>query len=332
MGGRLGRPIPVPVPSNSERWFRLLLLLVVLYVAVIGGVVAAQDKPLSVKAEIDRQQAFVGDRLRFTLTLVTDSTTSVDSIPVGKSLGDFDVIARRHDLSADKSGGLKHTIDLDLAAYKIGRFWIPQIPIRFIRPDSATSELLTDSLMVDIVSVASGDSLVDIKGLKPQIYFGSQFPWLYVLIAAVVLAAFGVWIWKRRKKSEAAAEAEPVDTRPPWVIADEAMRKLRESDLLARAEFKLFYLRLTEILRAYIEPRFGIDALDRTTSELRVELRRISLGDHHYDLLFGLFDSADLVKFAKFKPDVSQAESDFQRGWQFVQGTGERRPAGVSGA
>ena len=71
---------------------------------------------------IDRQQAFVGDRLRFTLTLVTDSTTSVDSIPVGKSLGDFDVIARRHDLSADKSGGLKHTIDLDLAAYKIGRF------------------------------------------------------------------------------------------------------------------------------------------------------------------------------------------------------------------
>ena len=270
-----------------------------LLVLAMGGTAVAQDVPHSVKAEIDRQQAYVGDRLRFTLTLVADSTTAVDSIPIGENLGDFDVIGRQYGLSGDASGGLRHTVDFDLAVYKTGQFWIPQIPIRFVHADSTTSEFMTDSLTVIIMSVASGDSLVDIKGLKPQVYFGSQFPWLYVIAAAIVLAGLVIWLWRRRKKSEAVAEAKPVDTRPPWVIADEALRKLRESGLLANGEFKLFYLRLTDILRAYIEPRFGVDALDRTTSELREELAQISLDDHNYDLLFGLFDSADLVKFAK---------------------------------
>ncbi len=308
-----------------------LSMLAMLLVLGIGSTVAAQDVPLSVTAEIDRQQAYVGDRLRFTLTLAADSATSVDSIPVGENLGDFDVIGRQYDLSGDGSGGLRHTVGFDLAVYKTGQFWIPQIPIRFIHADSTISEFMTDSLVVIIMSVASGDSLVDIRGLKPQIYFGSQFPWLYVIAAAVVLAGIFVWMWRRRKKSEAVGEAEPVDTRPPWVIADEAMRILRESGLLANGEFKLFYLKLTDILRAYIEPRFGVDALDRTTSELRKDLTQISLDGNYYDLLFELFDSADLVKFAKLRPEMSQAENDFQKGWQFVQGTGEKRLVGVSG-
>ena len=80
-------------------------MLAMLLALGMGGIVIAQDVPLSVKAEIDRQQAYVGDRLRFTLTLVADSAISVDSIPVGENLGDFDVMGRQYDLSGDGSGG-----------------------------------------------------------------------------------------------------------------------------------------------------------------------------------------------------------------------------------
>jgi hypothetical protein len=150
------------------------------------------------------------------------------------------------------------------------------------------------------------------------------------MAAAVVLALIGVWIWIRRRKSKEKEEAEPVDTRPPWVIAEEALRKLRESDLLANEQFKTFYLRLTDVIRAYIEPRFGIDALDRTTFELRTEFARIGAESQLQDLLFELFDSADLVKFAKFRPSLEEAEADFQKGWQFVRTTSQNRPMEVS--
>ena len=110
------------------------------------------------------------------------------------------------------------------------------------------------------------------------------------------------------------------------------MSRLRESGLLAGGDFKLFYSRLTEILRAYIEPRFGIDALDRTTAELRTEMKRMNLEDRLHDLLFALLDSADLVKFAKFRPTADQAERDFQAGWLFVHETSQKSAAGVTGA
>ena len=307
------------------------LILTAVLILSLCGIVSGQDRPFSVKAEIDRQSAYVGDKLEFGLTIVTDSATSFDSIPIGETLGEFEVKERKSSLSTKDSITLTHRINYVIAAYKTGQLWIPAIPVHFVRDDSVIAGMTTDSLSVTILSVASGDSLVDIKGLKPPIYFGRKFPWIYVIIAVVVLAILFGWLYKRRRKSEALVKREPVDMRPPWIIAEEKLKRLRESDLFENKEFKLFYLGLTEILRSYIESRYGVDALDRTTSELRAVLSTVSLDQGHLDMFFELFDDADLVKFAKFQPTVAQAEADFQKGWKFVQDTGEKRPVGVRG-
>lgn len=290
----------------------------------------AEGTPLSLKAEIDRQQALVGDHLSLTVTLIADSNAAIDSMPIGETIGDFDVLNMQYELSAHESGALKHVISLTVAAYKTGQLWIPQLSVTVIEPDSTATELSTDSLGVMIESLTAGDSIADIKGLKPPAYFGSRFPWLYVAIAVAVVALIAYWIWRKRKQVKEEVEVKPVDTRPVWVIAEEALKRLRESDLLPDGKFKLFYLELTNILRVYIESRFGVDALESTTSELRVALSGIGLGQDEHDLLFDLFDSADLVKFAKMIPEVSQAEADFQKGWQFVQSTSVRRTAEVA--
>lgn len=307
------------------------MIAIMLAMLGIGAVAFGQQGSVIVEAGIDRQQAYIGDRLKYTLTLTTDSSVVVDSIPVGEMLGEFDVKQSTSSLSPDGRGMLTHHIEFILAAYKTGQLWIPQLTLQFIANDGSRFEATTDSLSVMILSLASGDSLADIKGLKPPVYFGGRFPWIYVAIAAVVLAAIIVWLRKRRRKApEEAVEVKPVDRRPPWTIAEEELKKLRESGLLEDEEYKLFYLRLTEILRAYLEPRYGIDALDRTTAELRDELKAINLDKVEFDLLFELFSSADLVKFAKFLPTVKESEADFQKGWRFVHDTGHSRHEEVS--
>jgi len=254
-----------------------------------------------------------------------------DSIPVGENLGEFEIKNRSSSLSPGKPGKLTHHIEFVIAAYETGQLWIPQLTLRFIATDGSIIEATTDSLSVVILSLASSDSLADIKGLKPPVYFGGRFPWVYVAIAAVLLAGVLIWLWKRHREApEEVAEVKSVDRRPPWVIAEEELKKLRESGLLRDEEYKLFYLRLTEILRTYLEPRYGIDALDRTTTELRDELKAISLGRADFDLLFELFGSADLVKFARSLPSTNEAEADFQKGWRFVQDTGKRRSEEVN--
>lgn len=283
----------------------------------------AQAEPVSVTAGIDRQQAYVGDRLNFTLTIVSDSLVAVDSIPIGDRLGDFEVKGREYDLSGTEDGRIRLAAKFVIAAYETGTIWLPQIRIGFIMPDSTKSELVTDSLQVTILSLAEGDSLADIRGLKPDIYFGSRFPWLYLIIAVVLVCALVYWLVKRKKKIGDAIDVEPIDTRPPWVVAEEKLKNLRESSMLEDSDFKPYYLRLTEIIRKYLEPRYGIDALDRTTYELRSELSRMNLNEEQYARLFEMFDDADLVKFAKFHPELKQAEDDFQKAWQFVRETGE---------
>ncbi len=283
----------------------------------------AQTEPVSVKAEIDRQQAYIGDRLNYTLTVVSDSSIAVDSIPIGDRLGNFEVKGREYEMSGTEDGRIRLTAKFVIAAYETGTIWLPRVKLSFLMPDSTMTEIETDSLRVTILSLAEGDSLADIRGLKPEMYFGSRFLWMYLIVAAVVVGALVYWLVRR--KAGNGVDAEPVDTRPPWVVAEERLRHLRESALLADSEFKPFYLRLTKIIRRYLEPRYGIDALDRTTFELRGEMSRISLDQEQYDRLFEMFDGADLVKFAKFHPELNQAENDFQRAWQFVRETGQER-------
>lgn len=307
------------------------LIAASLFILGISGIVLGQANGVSVESGVDRQQAYMGDRLKYSLTLTTDSSVVVDSIPIDKDLGDFEVKQRSASLTHPAPGKMAHHFEYVITAYQTGKLWIPQLNLRFISPDGDTSEAVTDSVAVNILSLASGDSLADIRGLKPPIYFGTRFPWIYVIVGVVLVTGIVLWLMKGRKKqTEEAAQTKPVDTRPPWIIAEAELKKLRESGLLEQGQYKLFYLRLTDIIRTYLEPRYGIDALDRTTSELRSDLRSINLDKSDFDLLFDLFVNADLVKFAKFLPSMSEAEADFQKGWSFVQVTGKRKSEEVS--
>ena len=70
-------------------------------------------------------------------------------------------------------------------------------------------------------------------------------------------------------------------------------------DLLKRGEFKRYYTLVTDAVRNYLAARFGVQAMDRTTSELLDDLgergRRV-------EKLENLLNEADLVKFAKYLP------------------------------
>lgn len=301
---------------TMTRTFTYMAIALCLFASVIH----AQSAPVSVEASIDRQQAYIGDVLKYRITVEADTALSVDSIRIGRSLGDFEVLrSEQSEVIADDVA--TRVFEYEIAAYETGQYAIPPTTVRFTLPDGGTAEATTDSLPVVIMSVASGDSLADIRSLKDPIPIGYRFPWLYVAVGGVLALVIGYLLWRILRKKKVEAEEERVDTRPPWIIAEERLRKLRESDLIENEQFKLFYLELSEIIRHYLEPRFGIDAIDHTTWELREEMRSIGLSEGQYDSLFALFDSADLVKFAKSIPTPQMIEADFQRAWTFVKST-----------
>jgi hypothetical protein len=86
----------------------------------------------------------------------------------------------------------------------------------------------------------------------------------------------------------------------------------------------MYYTRLTEILRQYLENRFRVFSLELTTEETLVELIKTGFKKNGgFNDLKSVLTGADLVKFAKYKPASDENETHFQNSWKFVESTKE---------
>lgn len=83
---------------------------------------------------------------------------------------------------------------------------------------------------------------------------------------------------------------------------------------------KTYYTELTDTLRKYIEERFGFNAMEMTTTEIIYHLQQN--GDRKMmDELKGLFETADLVKFAKHEALINENDMNLVNAINFIDQT-----------
>src|SRR5690606_16819209 len=103
---------------------------------------------------------------------------------------------------------------------------------------------------------------------------------------------------------------------PPRERALAALDRARALGLLEAGEIKAFYSLVADALREFleaVEPRWGRDL---TTSELLAGLAA-ELEDEPCSRLAGVLAAADMVKFARRRPDAAGAVGEWQaaRDW-----------------
>jgi hypothetical protein len=104
----------------------------------------------------------------------------------------------------------------------------------------------------------------------------------------------------------------------PQEIAFLEFKKLLESGWID-IDIKLFYTELTGIVRRFIEGTTGIRAPEQTTEEFLWEIKDSQdFAQEDRTKLKAFLESADLVKFAAFKPGKAEIEESFQRAKVFV--------------
>jgi hypothetical protein len=81
-------------------------------------------------------------------------------------------------------------------------------------------------------------------------------------------------------------------------------------------------VRLSDIVRRYVERRFGIRAPEQTTKEFLAEAsRHPSIVEGHRVLLSGFMRTADRVKFAAERPGSTDCDRAFDAANGFVEET-----------
>jgi len=172
-------------------------------------------------------------------------------------------------------------------------------PLYWTLTSAGSTRSLSAAIDLDVHEPPEAAKAQDVKDIKgPR---SARLPfWPFLLLIAVVLAAWSWVAWRKRlRKGLPAAGGSPPDTRSAEEVAESELAALEASGAWAEGRHKEFYGSLTEILRRYLERRFGFAATRETTSEIHRRLRGREFDRRLLAVFKELFDRADLVKFSK---------------------------------
>ncbi len=145
-------------------------------------------------------------------------------------------------------------------------------------------------------------------------------PWFGLLIAIFL---FGYLIWKliRNRKKKLSIFGKPVVVDPPHIVALRNLEKIRSEKLWQNNQEKQFYTEITDTLRIYLEDRFGIQTMEKTSKEILDSLSKEKIEPKEFNGLKELLELSDLVKFAKYKADQKENEEAIPIAVRFVNAT-----------
>lgn len=217
---------------------------------------------------------------------------------------------------------------ISLKIWDPGNFILLVGKLSLISPDRKTQEFYPEIQHAKIVSIVGPDELAEgdieirpIKDILREGWHWLDFKWLYITVLAIALIMFILSRPKRIKKKKEKKEQKIIIKRPAHEVALEKLEVLRKSAKWREGDIKGFQTDLSFIVREYLENRFNIHALESTTREIVTSLDTKMLVDADIQTLRDLLQIADLVKFAKAKPNDDIHEQFLDSAVGFVEKT-----------
>lgn len=288
--------------SNNVRY-------VFLYLA-FSSFLGFSQKPPKVSSEIDTTFIKIGEQIKFTITVDTDTTAQV-IFPEGQTFSPLETVEALPTDSTKKQDRYILQKTYALTQFDSGVYKLPR---QFI--DINGTGFYTDSLTINVATVPVDTLAQKLYDIKPLINVEKSNAELWKIIAWVLLGLLilgGLLYWfVFRKKPLTEEEKEAM--LPPYDRALLELKKLENSKYLIQDEYKLYYTELTEIVRSYLEEDVHVTAMESTTDELidKLEMLKdageLKLEDGTLKQFKQILQTADLVKFAKSRPVTSIAE------------------------
>jgi hypothetical protein len=221
-----------------------------------------------------------------------------------------------------------------VAFYRTGRQAVPVFELPFMRSVKGLSRgtLPSDSASVEIVPLIADPSSATLRDIKePPPPRGPSPLALAGGLAALLVTGWIAWRLRRRAPAVAPVPASGVEAAPPppppdpYEIALARLGEIERERWSAR-DVARHYEAVTDALRGYLEAR-GVPARERTTSELRWLLPPGLLAGGARHRFEGVFEDADLVKFARWRPDAGTAAAFLASAREVLAGWRSAAPA-----
>ncbi|MBL8794177.1 MAG: DUF4381 family protein [Planctomycetia bacterium] len=201
---------------------------------------------------------------------------------------------------------------------------LPLEPIRF-RSDGQQASVTLKPFTVAVSTVVLGPSLGALKDNTPpeELPAAVEVPWLLYGAAGAVVALVlvgGLLLRRRWRRSLPPPPELPADQ---WALRE--LSRLDGAPLTSPDDVHRYHAALAEVVRTYLERRFGLQASKQTTREFLAALRQAAvLPDEQQDQLRSVLERCDLAKFARLDYSPSDCRASAQQTRDFVSQSATR--------
>lgn len=305
----------------------LLLLL------ISASGLQAQD--VKITSAPGKSAILLGDQIFFTITTEVSAgvhatiSSAVDTLTAKVVI--LDRVPR--DTTASDSGVVIYRDSYLITSFDSGTYTLPPFYAEVATADTVLRYYSEPaSLQVLRADVAPQDSTEVIFDIVPPrtapLTFSELLPWIIIIVIFSVV----IWLLARYLPNNPLRRfvrpAPPPE--PAHVIALRDLERLRSAELWQKGEIKKYYSALSDIMRRYLDNRYGIGAPEMTSDEtIRMMHRAAVTTESQRTMVKELLSLSDMVKFAKYYPGSDLHASFFDDVVKFVNET--REPDSPSG-
>jgi hypothetical protein len=227
------------------------------------------------------------------------------------------------DSTALNNGRMQLNYNILVQPFEVGDVTFPKFKY-VVGNDTVYSEVVSLKVLEPQMPKEMRDSLyinpmegpVSIKG-RWYDFVPEWWYWAVIIAAAIALIVVVATLYK--KNGPTLLPRKKVV--PPYVLAMDRLNHLKAQKLAESGHEKEYYTELTDILRQYLEGRFGIYAREMTSKQIIDAMHANPMTKEEAENILPLLETADFVKFAKVRPLPDENIRSYNMVHDFVEKT-----------
>ena len=281
----------------------------------------------SIKIALDSNYIEMGRQTSLHIEVTNSESEGIVVVPFDSVPPQIEFVDVRNLPKLEKqttNGKSLYTTTYKIQSFDSGAYRIP--PLMYVTAnDTSYSNIV--ALKVIPVDVSQ---MQDINPANPAEDMGSKWYdwipdwltdyWLYYLLAIIIIAG-GICAYLILSKKVTVNILPKKKEIPPYEMAIAKLQQLKQEQLWENGQEKAFYTELTDILREYLDRRFGINAMEMTTTQILNAIRNNEETAMTERLMKSILEVADFVKFARVQPLREDNIKSFDAARQFVEDT-----------
>ena len=280
---------------------------------------------VSVEAKIDSLEMVIGQQTDVTVTVTAKEGDQVEFPnfkPLQQIIPGVEIVESGPMTTSGKSdGSCLFQRNYTLTSFDGKLYYLPPFAVKVNGKEYKSKSLALKVLEIE-VDTTNVDKFFGPKDVQDNPFSWQEWSvifWLSLIMLAMISITYYLYL-RLRDNKPIVAKIRIIKRLLPHQKAMKEIEAIKADKMVMSENQKEYYTKLTDTLRKYIEERYGFRAMEMTSSEIIDRLTETQ-DSQALDELRLLFNTADLVKFAKYSTLINENDMNLVNAIEFINRT-----------